>query len=330
MAVTTKDIAEACDVSRGTVDRALNDRPGINDKTKQKVLEVAKEMGYRPHYIARSLVKGRTMTLGLVVFDLHNRFFAQLVDAIETYARSLNYFVYLTLTEIDQNIEKDCLNHLVDRRVDGVIMCPVNGGWEYEEYLNKLEIPIVTMGNRLSDKFTHVGINDKQAMKDAVSYIIKKNYNDLIYFSPPLIYLGKTNVYAPEQRYLGFREAVQEADEDISSFTIEQKNFTGILDKMKFTAEDKTAILCSSDSYALKVLNYLKDREIKVPEEVGLMGFDNIDVLDYVEPSLATVAYPIKEMGQTAVDCLLQEIEDDEKEPQQIRLEHEIIEGESL
>lgn len=329
MSITTKDIAKACGVSRGTVDRALNDRPGINEKTKQKVLKTARKMGYRPHYIARSLVKGKTMSLGVVVFDLHNRFFAQLVDAIETYARGKNYFVYLTLTETDQDIEIDCINHLVDRRVDGIIICPVNKGYEYEKYLKDLDIPVVTMANKISNQFTHIGLNDKQAMKEAVKYTIDKGYKNIIYYSPPLTYLGKTNIYSPEQRYLGFREAIQQVDEEISSFVIKQKNFVNILDKMQLKAEDKTAILCSSDVYALEVLDYLKSRKIKVPEEVGLMGFDNIDVLKYVEPSLTTISYPIKEMGQKATDCLLDEIKE-QKDPWEVKLCNKIIEGGSL
>lgn len=128
MRITTEDIARICGVSRGTVDRALNNRPGISPKTKEKVLKVAKELGYRPNMIACSLAKGHTMSIGVVVFDLNNEFFAQLLNSIEIRARELGYFTYLVLTQKDPKVEKECLSHLVDRNVDGIILFSINKG----------------------------------------------------------------------------------------------------------------------------------------------------------------------------------------------------------
>ncbi len=328
MGVTTKDIAEACGVSTGTVDRALNNRPGINEVTKKEVLKVAEKMGYRPNFLARSLVKGKTKTLGLVFFDLHNRFFAQLVDAIEIKARKLGYFTYLTLTETIPDIEIQCINHLVDRKIDGLIICPVNMGKEYENFLNGLKIPVVSVANKISSDFSYLGINDRQAMKDVVKYIINKKYDEIIYVSPPLLYKGTTNIYSPEQRFLGYQDVLKE-NNYIKSNVIATKEILSTLDKIDFYKGSKKAILCTSDVYALKILNYLKEKGLKVPNDVGLMGFDNIDILDYVEPSLSTVSYPIKKMGEQAVEHLISRIEKEEK-TQNILLKHEIIPGNSM
>jgi DNA-binding LacI/PurR family transcriptional regulator len=127
-----------CGVSQGTVDRALNNRPGISKKTRRRILETAEKIGYRPHFLARSLAKGRTMTIGLIVLDLYNRFFAQLVNSIEYNARQQDYFVYLTLTGKDGNTEKACIEHLMSRQVDGLILLTVNKGLEFGKMIVKI------------------------------------------------------------------------------------------------------------------------------------------------------------------------------------------------
>jgi LacI family transcriptional regulator len=112
-------------VSQGTVDRALHNRPGISAETRERILLTARQLGYRPDQLASSLVRGRTMTIGLVLFDLYNRFFAQIASAVEENAKSRGYFVYLTLTRKDLGEEKSCIERLAGRRVDGLILCSV-------------------------------------------------------------------------------------------------------------------------------------------------------------------------------------------------------------
>ena len=107
MGVTIKDIASICGVSTGTVDRALNNRSGNNVKTKMKIMQIAEELNYRPHHTARSLAKGKTMTIGVVLFDLYNRSFAQMLNAIEFKAMELGYFVDIVLTDKDPKKEKE-------------------------------------------------------------------------------------------------------------------------------------------------------------------------------------------------------------------------------
>jgi len=328
MTVTTKDIAEACGVSRGTVDRALNDRPGINPETKKQVLQMAEKMGYRPHLLARSLVKGKTMSIGVIVFDLNNRFFSQLINNIEFKAREQGYFVYLTLTNKDKEIEKECINHLQNRRVDGLIMCPINKGQKYQSYLKDLNMPVVTVGNKISNDFSYVGINDKKAMFAAVKHIIKQDYREIIYVSPPLAKMEDENIYAQEQRFKGFKAGVEDLERNIKVKIIKNKKYIAELAKLN-SNRNKTAILCSSDVFALDVLKYLKSKNIRVPADIGLIGFDKIDMLEYVEPSLTTVSYPVKKIGITAVEQLVEQIEDNNKTEERI-IDYKIVRGKSL
>lgn len=328
MTVTSKQIAEICGVSRGTVDRALNGRPGIHPDTRERILKTASQLGYRPHYIAQSLVRGRSLSIGAVVFDLRNRFFAQLLNAIEAKAREAGYFVYLTLTDKDPRTEQDCIHHLVDRQVDGIILCSVRSDREYVQALRSLSVPVVTVGNRISDAFPFIGIDDFAAMKEAGAHVLALGYENIIYVSPALAHRGKVNLYAQERRLSGIQAAVKEAGRNIGFHMIDHKNLEDALSRIDIRPRTKTVLLCSSDTYALEILNLLRRRGYEVPRDVALMGFDNIDTLKYVTPSLTTVDYPLIETGHRAVECLLSLIqgEDYQEIPP---VPHRILSGES-
>lgn len=327
--VTSNVIAEICGVSQGTVDRALNNRPGISGKTRERILETAEKLGYRPHHLARSLAKGCTMTIGLVVFDLYNRFFAQLANAIESSARQQGYFVYLTLTEKDKDTEKACIEHLMSRQVDGIIIFSVNKGKEFAAYLEKLKLPLVTICNRITEGFPFIGIDDYRAMKDAALHIAEKGYRRIIYVSPPLAYRDKSNIYAQERRLQGYLDALAEAGDRLEAVIIEGGDYLEKLAALDLKNGVRTAVLCSNDIYALEVLRHLEARGLSIPEDAGLMGFDDIDMLRYVKPSLVTVAYPFEELGIMALESLLKQIKGG-PEAADILLEHTIVEGNSL
>ncbi|MDP4086619.1 MAG: LacI family DNA-binding transcriptional regulator [Bacillota bacterium] len=330
MRVTVKDIAKYCGVSSGTVDRALNNRPGIKLKTKQKVLEAVKKLNYRPDFTARSLVKGRTMTLGIVLFDLYNRSFAQLLNAVELKAREHGYFLYIALTDKDPENEKQCIEYLANHKVDGIILFSVNQGIEFEQYLQDFSIPIITIFNFISENWEYVGIQERAAMRDGVNHIIEKGYKNFIYICPPLKHMGKANIYTQEERLKGLLEALHTKGINDEPLIIKHNDYLKELQKVKFAKDNKTAIVCSCDLYALEVMNYLKQKGVKIPEEVGLMGFDNIDVLKYLTPKLTTIEYPVEEIGFIAVESLIKKIENGYFTDTSLSLEYKLIVGESI
>ncbi|GAE35014.1 LacI family DNA-binding transcriptional regulator [Halalkalibacter akibai] len=328
MKVTIKDIAKICGVSAGTVDRALNNRVGISEKTRKKVLKVAEEMNYQPDYTARSLVMGKTMTIGVVLFDLYNRSFAQLLNAIEQKARDLGYFVYITLTDKDPENEKKCIDYLVSRKVDGIILFTVNKGKEFEAHLSKYHVPIITIFNYVSEKWEYIGIQERQAMKEAVDYLTSKNYQEFIYVSPPLAYLGKTNIYTQVERLNGFYEGLMVNNIQSKPIVLKNSEYIKDLDHINFSKDRKTAIVCSTDLYALEVMNYLKVKGFNIPEDIGVMGFDDIDMLKYITPRLTTVKYPIDEVGRKAVESMIHKIDNGTFLSPPL-LDYEMIRGES-
>jgi len=328
MRVTIKDIANYCGVSEGTVDRALHNRPGIGAETKAKILQAVKELNYKPDLMARGLAKGKTMTIGVVLFDLYNRSFAQIMEAVEVKSREYGYFVHLVLTDKDRLKEKKYIEHLVSRKVDGMILMTVNHEKSFDSYLKNLNIPIVTIYNRVSDDWPYVGIDDRRAMKDAVRYIGGKGYEKIVYICPPLRHRGNRNIYTQEERLNGCLEGIQEFGIKDGPVIIQDKHYVESLKKIDLR-QTKTAILCACDIYALEVMNFLKSEGYRIPQDVGVMGFDNIDVLKYVSPALTTVEYCVEEIGSRATECLVNRLEG-RAYPQVMLLDYKIVEGESI
>ena len=327
--MTSKELAKLCNVSRGTVDRALNGRSGINDQTRNMILETAQRLGYKPNLLAQNLAKGRTMSLGVVTFDLNNIFFSQLLNNIESKARESGYFLYITLTDKDPEQEKECLTHLADRRVDGIILSSVCSQDGYSEFLKSLGVPVVTLLNKVCNSLPFIGMNDYNAMYDATNYVISNGYSRLVYVSPPLAKDGFENIYAQKQRYEGFLSSVKTHDNNVEHEVIGNKNYVEELMKYKFHTNSKTAIICSSDYFAVKVLHSFRTRGIRVPLDVGIMGFDSINILKMFEPSLSTVATNNEAMASLAVERIIDVIEKRDV-PAETNIEYRIVPGQTI
>jgi LacI family transcriptional regulator len=311
MSITTKEIARICNVSRGTVDRALNGRPGISERTRLYIQRIAKEYNYTPHLLASSLSKGKSMSIGVVLFDLKNRYFSQISNTISLAARSKGYFIYIAVSEKDIESEMQILRNLVSRRVDGLIMLPITQGMEYICRLKKFEVPIVTIGNHLPG-IPHVSINDFNAAYDSAHYIAQAGYRRIVFICPPLRKKGsqdgKLNITSQDLRAQGFRHYM-EMNPELWYEILIQKDFADIAVSMVRSESEKTAFFCSSDVYALELLKCFREKGISVPSDAGLMGFDNLDILAYISPLVTTVSTSIETVGREAMNILLELIE---------------------
>ncbi len=165
MAITTKDLAQLCGVSRTTIHRALNGTGRIKPEIKKEmILQVAKEHGYRPDLLATGLAKGQTYNIGVVVLDVKNRYFAQMLSTISTEAYARGYGVDITLHGGDAGTEREQLDKTCGYRVDGIILSSVNEGEAYRTFLESLHRPIVSVDNRIADGIPFVGIDQRAAV----------------------------------------------------------------------------------------------------------------------------------------------------------------------
>lgn len=328
MSVTTKDLARICNVSRTSIVRALNDQKGISDATRQMILDKAKELGYRTDMLAKGLVQGKTMYIGVVVFDVRNRYFAQMLSAIENEAKTKDYFVNITLHEKNKEKERELIQRLLDYRVDGLILSPVSKDQEFADFLKTIEVPYIVIGNKVSDDIPYVGIDEKKAALEATIKIARKDYERIVFVCPPLGDAQKENVYSHQQRAKGFQEAMK-AYPQIEPVIIQSWDYVDEAVKILDSSDKKTAFFCSGDEFALDILKTMRANKKRAPRDYGIMGFDNIDTLDYIEPKLFTTDNAVEEVGKKAVQLLFQLL-DGEKIPNKSMVAYTAIDGETL
>jgi len=332
MGITTKDLAQICGVSRTTVHRALHEGTGrINPDTREMILRVARENDYRPDLLARGLVKGQTCSIGVVVLDVKSRYFAQMLSAIGVEANKRGYFVNITLHGNDKETEKNQLTRLVDYHVDGILVSSVNEGEDYRKFLDSLDVPIVSVDNKIADGIPFVGIDQRQAMIQAAEKALEKGYKRLVYVCPPIDDQSERNIYVHRERLAGFQETVEKIPGLETVYLLNWDYLEKVGDALKDSV--KTAFICAADEFALEIMKYFKKEGRKAGTDYGIMGFDNIDVLDYVVPRLTTISNAVEEVAETAVSLLFEMINDKQgrreaKPPLFIR--HRFVEGETL
>lgn len=327
MSVTTKDIARICNVSRTTVNRAFTNTGRISKETKELILKTARELDYKPDLLASSVKKGKSSYIGVVVFDIKNQYFAQMLNAIEQEAEGRGYHVSISLHEKNPEKEREMLQRMDGYRVEGIILSPVSKSREFSDFLKKLKAPVVIVGNRIASDIPYVGIDEKSAAIEAVSSIAAHGYKKIIFVCPPLVDEESENIYSHLQRRDGFCEAVEKykIDGDI----IAEWDY---LDKINSLADEltpDTAFFCSGDIYALEIMKSLRMKHKKSGVDYGIMGFDNIDFLDYVVPRLSTIDNSIEAVASKAVDVLLSRIAGGVVEKETI-IPYNIVEGDTL
>lgn len=329
MPITVNQIAEKCGVSRTTVLRALNDRGSVSEETKKKILSVAKEYNYRPNLIARSLHHGRTMSLGIVTINIENMYFVQSLNIINKEADKRGYFTNIVVCDESLAGERKLIQGLAERQMDGILISPINKGKEFEEFLLSLNIPVVCLGNQVSDNITTVQVNERDAAVEAVELIVSKGYRNIVFICPPLSVKKKQNIYVHEQRLLGFQSAMA-GHPGIMSAVVGEQDFLPAIKDILDRKTEKTAFLCSGDSYALNIMRWGRKNGLSIPEDFGLMGFDNISTLEYVSPRLTTVSTNVEGVAATAITELLSQIDAEDYAPKSIYLKYRIMEGETL
>lgn len=306
MAGSIKEIARLCGVSEGTVDRALNNRTGIKEETKQRILATAKKLNYQPNHLARCLATGCTKTIGVVCLDVCNSFFSSLINVIEEVAKEHGYFITLIITRSEVETELEGIKYLADRKVDGLILFPIAKGDSYTGMLKELKIPVVTIYNRISNDFDHIDVDCRNIMSTAVSFIKNKGYETIAYLDVGKLYLdSEKNVYSFEERRKGYEEGISKENMEPVIFSCyNEEEILSFITQLP----GKKAILCAYDTLAVKVLGTCRQNRLSVPGDVGIMGFNNMDMLEHIYPRIYSVDCNIAEIGKNAFISLLEQM----------------------
>ncbi|MBD8067661.1 LacI family DNA-binding transcriptional regulator [Bacillus sp. PS06] len=328
MTYTIKDVAKRANVSIATVSRILNNQTGYSEKTKVKVLQAIEDLGYQPNAVARGLIKKRTQTIGIMFPSLSSLFTGKLLTGVEKIAHSKESSVIACHTVMQgKSRTLNYLQMLNEKRIDGLIFTSELLKEEYYEYIEKMNIPVVLLATEsYAFPLPYVKVNDFHASYSAVQYLIKKGHKKIGMISgDPL------DPIAGKTRIQGYKQAL----EDYNLPFVENAIFcgTGFLyeeGKANFHSlmkqdPDITALFCASDEIAIGSISAAYELGISVPEELSIIGFDNIQIAEMSVPPLTTVAQPLEEMGETATKLLFDMLENPEQVESKI-MPHRIIE----
>ena len=270
--MTAADLAALCGVSQGTVDRALHGRGEIKAETRERILKVAAEYGYRPNISARRLAGGKSGLVGVVVFDLRNEYFSELIMYLEERFCAVGLLPVIMFSNKSPTIERSCIQKLCTMGVEGIVLMPISEDPAFEKELLEMTTPVVTVGNRLG-ALPHIGIDDRLAMYELCARVMDDPHRRYVYYAPVLSYEGE-NRHAQKERHQGFLDAAHE--KGITPETVSKK------DAFLTPSGENSFVIASTDYYALRLIY----GGLPVSR---VTGFDNIGMLRACHIPLVTV-----------------------------------------
>jgi len=307
------DVARQARVSLMTVSRVINNKGDVSNETRQRVLEIISSLGYRPSAIARSLATKETSTIGLVVPDVSNAFFAEVTQGVERLAYSKGYHVFLCNTEEDPQRELAVIQSLEEKRVDGLILC--SSRLEEEKLIDIMaNLPAVVLINRrlhqtVDEIFDSVTLDDERGGRLATTHLIQRGHRCIGFLAGPLA------SYSGAGRRKGYLAALQEAGISLVDGWMKhcQPSVEGGYEatrQLLGTYPQLTALFCFNDLVAVGALQACDELKRRVPEDLAIVGHDDIPVAALVSPALTTCRVPRYELGARAVNALLERLRD--------------------
>lgn len=305
MDVSIKDIARVAEVSHSTVSRALHDSPLISEETKARVQHIAQEMGYSPSAIARGLVTKRTQTLGLVVTTIADPFVAEVVQGIEERALDEGYSIILCQSQSDPDREIAAVEILREKRVDAIIVTASRVGSLYLPRLEELSVPVVLINNQQEGRYVYsVGTDNVQGGQLAARYLLELGHTRLGYIT------GPEWAAQSKLRLEGARQALRAQGLDFDPALIAQGDGRceggqeAMAQLLRHTAPP-TAVFCYNDLTAIGAMGAVQHSGRRVPDDISIIGYDDIAYTSYVAPPLTTVRQRKYEMGYQATEMAL-------------------------
>ncbi|MBF4245438.1 LacI family DNA-binding transcriptional regulator [Vibrio anguillarum] len=328
---TMKDIARLAGVSTSTVSHVINKSRYVSDEIAERVNKAAQDLNYAPSALARSLKMNRTRTIGMLVTTSTNPFFGEVVKGVERSCYHKGYNLILCNTEGDSQRMQASINTLLQKRVDGLLlMCSTLEGERIDVFERYPDIPVVVMdwGPMLfpSDKIQD---NSLRGGYIAANYLIECGHKEIGCITGPLIR------HQAQMRYEGYKRAVLEAGLDIQPNWIVESDFEceggyEAFNKMLAKGPLPSAIFVSNDMMAMGVINAANEKGIRIPEDLSLMGYDDIHIARFMSPALTTIHQPKYRLGKAAVDTLLARLENEALEPQIVQLEPTLVVRKSI
>ena len=326
---TMKDIARLAQVSTSTVSHVINGSRFVSDEIREKVMRIVVELNYTPSYIARSLKVKATKTIGLLVTATNNPFFSEVMAGVEQYCQKNQYNLIIATTGGDAKRLQQNLQTLIHKQVDGVLLMCGDSRFQADMELT-VSLPLVVMdwwftelnADKILDNSEHGGYLATKSMVDAGHQKIG-------------IITGNLRKSVAKNRLQGYKKALSEANIVLNPDWIVESHFDfegGIVGTQKLLSlsDRPTAIFCCSDTIAIGAYQAIQNQGLRIPQDISIMGYDDIELARYLFPSLSTISQPKAELGKLAVETLLQRIQEPNENYRTLVLEPTCILRESI
>jgi LacI family transcriptional regulator len=321
------DIAREANVSQSTVSRVINNNPRISEATRQRVRKAMERLGYSPNAVARTLITGRSQLLGLVVSNITNPFYPEVIEAIVATATEHDYNVVLCNTQEDLKLQTSYLELLIEHQVDGAIL--TSSLLDGEGRLARIapdSIPIVMVNRTVEGlRVDSVRMNNVGAGRMVARHLAEFGHRDLAFVGG----LAQTSTHS--ERLVGFRSELEEMGIDLPDEYVTDGAFTRasgyeLTEGLLALPRRPTALFCADDLIALGAMDAIVDAGLRIPEDISVIGVDDVPAASLRQVALTTVRQPAAEMGRRAVQLLLERIQGDpEAEPIDIVLRPRLI-----
>lgn len=310
---TIKDIARELNVSFSTVSRALKDYPGISDETKKRVKELAKKLNYRPNAVALSLRKSKSFTIGVIIPEVVHFFFSTVISGVEEVASANGYNVILCQTNENLTREKSSIDTMVSNQIDGLLVSYSKETTDFGHFtrLMELDYPIVFF-DRLPEieNSVNVTVDDFNGAYQAVKHLIAQGYKKIAHFA------GPKNLAISKKRKAGYIAALEESGIQVDQNLIvecpsgtEKESYEMALALFENTAIRPDALFAHHDIVAAGAMMAIKSLGLRIPEDVGVVGYSNWQFSSMIDPPLTTVSQPGSKIGEKATEILLEMID---------------------
>ena len=309
-AVSLKDLANELGVSISTVSRALKNSPEIGEEMKNKIKALAREKGYRPNPFALSLLKNAPRIIGVIVPDIVTHYYSSIISGINDIARKNGYSTIITSSYEQDEQEKQCLEDLVNLRVEGIIAClsQNTNTFSHFEELYEQNVPLVFFDRIcLKNKFSSVITNNAESAQEATNHFIKTGSERVAFIG------GPNHLEIVKQRKHGYLNALREHKKPIEKELVFCKKigyeagYEGATQLLSLS-NPPDAILAMTDSLAFGAMKAIKDKGLKIPKDVALIGYTDEAHSNYVDPPLTAVTHQTYKMGEEACRLLLRRI----------------------
>lgn len=327
---TIYDVSELAGVSLATVSRVINDTDKVTAKTRLKVEAAMEELGFRPNSIAQSLASNRSNSVGVLVPELHGPFFGNMLSSIELELRKQGKHVIITAGHSDAEREKDAIEFLASRRCDALIVFVFAISNERIKLLRESSVPVVVIGRLIPGMEEDcVSLDNEAGGYIATKSLIESGHRQLACITGPL---WKSD---GQERLAGYKRALAEHGLSFDERLVVEGDYEELsgrsgMEQLLQRELPFTGLVCANDEMAAGAIAVVRKHGVTIPDDLSIVGFDNVFFTRYMHPQLTTIDYPIDRMGQMAARCVLRDVYGNSDLDIQCRFEPKLVRRDSI